>query len=130
MKNNWILMPDTADMEYISLDYDNYDEYCRHHVSIGDEIEAGDASKLQYGIVVGIVRNMYAEPVCYKVVRLSDENDKVGTFDYIAARDVYMCEPCGDATWSLERIGYQFMEDEVEDAGCYYNATTKDVILW
>lgn len=120
-------------------DFDDYGYGVNHPVSIGDEIYVERDEEPQWGIVVGIIRNVYGDPVCYKVVRTKNDRDTVGVFDYIQAREVSFCEPCETAAWSLSRIGYEFIEneeesdDDEEDSVWRYmfrNDTTKDVIFW
>ena len=97
-------------------------------MSVGDEIVVDDEEFSQYGIVVGIIRNVYGVPVCYKVVSRRDSNDTIGVFDYISPEKVTVCDPCGSASWSVSRIGYEWTEDET--GGRFYNKVTGDVIFW
>lgn len=91
-------------------------------VSIGDEIEAEGTE--QWGTVVGVIRNKFGNAVCYKV-------RCVDCFDYIPKGAVTLHEKCGSAQWSLGRIGYVLMDDgDGENAECYYNEATGDVIRW
>lgn len=119
MKNNWQLQQDVSNFDALSDDFDDYGYGESHEVSIGDEIESEEGEFGQYGIVLGVIRNFYGEPVCYKVWRNEDK-----CFDYIQASRVTMCEPCGSSEWSLGRIGYQKLEN------CYYNEETGDRIIW
>lgn len=128
MKNNWILQADEDSVDTARGDYDDYGYGDTHPVSIGDEITVEDDRYFQEGIVVGIIRNVYGIPVCYKVVSRTDENDITGVFDYISASRVTICEPCGSAAWSIGRIGYNWEEDDV--GGHFVNKQTGDVILW
>ena len=128
MRNNWVLQ---ADEENIAAARENFDDYGHggmHPVSIGDEIVVDDEECFQSGVVVGIIRNIYGVPVCYKVVSRSDENDMVGEFDYISHEKVTACDPCGSASWSVSRIGYEWIEDDA--GGRFYNRMTGDVIFW
>ena len=126
MKNNWVLQADEENITTARMDFDDYGYGGTHPVSIGDEIVVDDEECFQCGIVVGIIRNTYGTPVCYKVVSRSNENDTVGAFDYISPEKVTVCDPCGSASWSVGRVGYQW-----EEAHKYFrNKTTGDVIFW
>lgn len=124
MKNNWQLQRDTKNEEWIFEDYDDYGYGHDHPVSIGDEIESDYEEYVQYGIVIGIIRNFCGKAVCYKVWRQEDDSD--GELDYIEASKVTLCEPCGSSEWSLGRVGYHFVS--CDGGGYYYNEQTGDVI--
>lgn len=128
MKNNWILQadPENGDGLY-KRDFDDYGFGDTHPVSIGDEIEVDDDAYYQSGTVVGIIRNAYGIPVCYKVIC---ETDETYVFDYINPDKVAMCHPCGSADWSLARFGYRLIEDAEQNMTYYYNDATGDVIFW
>lgn len=128
MKNNWILQTDEDSIAVARRDFDDFGYGQSHPISIGDEIAAGDEGCYQFGIVVGIIRNIYGVPVCYKVVSRMDESDTDGVFDYISPNKVTACDPCGSAAWSVGRIGYEWVEDG--DSGHFYNKKTGDVIYW
>lgn len=124
MQNNWQLQHDPQNKYLILEDYDDYGFGSDHPVSIGDEIEAEHQDDVQYGIVIGIIRDYQGNAVCYKVWR--HERDGRGQFDYIEASKVTLCEPCGSSEWSLRRIGYQYIQDK--QGGYYYNEQSKDVV--
>ena len=128
MRNNWILQADEENIATARKDFDDYGYGGTHPVSIGDEIIVVDEECPQLGIVVGIIRNIYGVPVCYKVVSRINEIDTVGVFDYISPDKVTACDPCGSASWSVGRVGYQWIEDV--DGGRFYNEKTGDVIYW
>lgn len=128
MRNNWVLQDDEDNIATARGDYDDYGYGGMHPVSIGDEIVVDDEECFQGGIVVGIIRNIYGVPVCYKVVSRADANDTVGVFDYISPDKVSVCDPCGSASWSVSRIGYEWIESE--NSGCFFNKLTEDVIYW
>lgn len=134
LNKNWVLNFTGTPPCFYGEDFDDYGHGVEHPISIGDEISAECRDDPQYGIVVGIIRNIHDEPVCYKVVRIEDSGDTVGVFDYIQARDVTFYEPCGSSEWSLGRIGYTLVENEDNNEGIwqykFYNETTKDVIFW
>lgn len=99
--------------------FDDYGCGEGHAVSIGDEI-ISEVEDIQHGgVVVGIIQDNAGRHVCYKVWRIDD-----GAFDYVQASDVMMCEPCGSADWSLQRIGYE------RRPRAYVNRDIEDVILW
>lgn len=123
MRNNWQLQHDEDNEELTLEDYDDYGYGPGHPVSIGDEIEAERRDDVQHGIVVGIIRDYQGGAVCYKVWR--QESNAGGQFDYIEASKVTLCEPCGSSSWSLGRIGYQYISD---GGGCFYNAQNGDAI--
>lgn len=128
MKNNWVLQSSEENIAVARGDYDDYGYGRSHPVSIGDEIIVDDEESFQGGIVVGIIRNIYGVPVCYKVVHRTDENDVVGEFDYISPDKVTACEPCGSAAWSVGRVGYKWINDDT--GGYFRNKKTGDVIYW
>lgn len=128
MKNNWVLQMSEENTATARRDFDDYGYGDKHPVSIGDEIIVDDEECFQGGVVVGIIRNVYGVPVCYKIVSRKDQSDTVGVFDYISPDKVTMCNPCGSAAWSVGRIGYEWVEDDV--GGRFYNKTTEDVIYW
>lgn len=128
MRNNWILQADEDNIAAARGDYDDYGYGGTHPVSIGDEIAVDDEECFQSGIVVGIIRNIYGVPVCYKVVSRADANDTVGVFDYISPDKITVCDPCGSASWSVSRIGYEWTEDDT--GGRFFNKLTGDVIFW
>lgn len=128
MKNNWVLRADEENLSAARRDYDDYGYGGMHPVSIGDEIVVDDEECFQAGVVVGIIRNIYGTPVCYKVVSMVCEDDEVGGFDYISPDKVTVCDPCGSASWSVGRIGYEWVEDDA--GGRFYNEKTGDVIYW
>ena len=128
MKNNWVFQAEEDGFFAAGEDYDDYGYGSTHPVSIGDEIIVDDEDRFQAGVVVGIIRNIYGAPVCYKIVSCRDENDLGDTFDYVSPSDITLCEPCGSAEWSLDRVGYKWTETEEE--GFFYNKETKDVIPW
>ena len=128
MKNNWVLQADETNICSARNDFDDYGYGQYHPVSIGDEIIVDDEDCFQSGIVVGIIRNIYGVPVCYKVVTRKDNEDTVGVFDYISPEKVTLCDPCGSAAWSVGRVGYLWIENDL--GGWFYNKTTGDVIFW
>lgn len=136
MINQWILKCDDNNEELYCGNFDDYGYGFGHSPSIGDEIEASgtEDKDLQFGIVLDIIRNIYGDPVCYKVWRGTyDENRKLspdkGCFDYIRADMVSLCEPCGSSEWSLGRIGYKLQKRRGNTV--LYNKKTKDVItVW
>lgn len=130
MKNQWVLQPHPENKNLTRMDYDDYGCGAEHPISIGDEIEAFDERHPQFGVVVGIIRNVYGIPVCYKVVRQFDD-DSTFEYDYIQAKSVTLAEPCGSSEWSLGRIGYEpVVINEDPREGYYFNKETKDVVLW
>ena len=139
MNNNWVFDSGSFDWDYVDLPDeldcdDGYDD--GKSVSIGDELEAGHSR--QHGVVIGIINNKYGQPTCYKVFyevcTLSDNDEivKIGEgLDYIQASDVTLHEMCGDAKWSLGRIGYTWFDEETDYYGGYFkNDKTGDVIYW
>lgn len=125
MKNNWQLQRDTENKELTFEDYDDYGFGPDHPVSIGDEVEAERKDDVQFGVVVGIIRDYLGGAVCYKV--WSSDKEGGGQFDYIEASKVTLCEPCGSSKWSLERIGYKYLPDD--SGGWYfYNEQSGDAI--
>lgn len=126
MKNNWILLQEevwkTAPYED---DFDDYGYGEDHSVSIGDEIESSDKDgKVHAGVVVGIIRDLDRNAVCYKI--WDSERDD---FDYVQASDSVVCEPCGSSQWALKRIGYT-RHDGPDGRWFYHNGQTGDVIYW
>ena len=128
MKNNWVLQASEEDIATARKDYDDYGYGEAHPVSIGDEIVVDDEEYFQNGIVIGIIRNVYGQPTCYKVVSRVGEDCTVEEIDYISPDKMTTCEPCGSAAWSLGRIGYKLIEDD--DASYFKNEITGDVIYW
>lgn len=128
MRNNWILQADDDNIAAARRDFDDYGYGDTHPVSIGDEITVDDEECFQSGIVVGIVRNLYGTPVCYKVVTRMGEDDTTGVFDYISPDKVTVCDPCGSAAWSVGRVGYELIDNE--NGVCFFNKQTGDTIFW
>ena len=126
MRNNWISQETEWRDEFDGINgFDDYGRGEDHSVSIGDEIEASDKSGMVHaGVVVGIIRSLDGDPVCYKVWDVEHDD-----FDYVQAADVNVCEPCGSSQWALERIGYRRYE-ATESHGFYKNERTGDVIYW
>lgn len=126
MKNNWISQEVEWRDDYAGIsNFDDYGHGEHHSVSIGDEIEAFDRyGVIHSGVVVGIIRNLNGDPVCYKI--WDDERDD---FDYVQESDSIVCEPCGSSQWALERIGYRRL-NITSSHGYYENGQTGDVIYW
>lgn len=125
MSVNWKMDETTLCRETLAEDFDDYGRGEDHKVSIGDEVEATDKyGRTHAGVVVGIIRDINREPVCYKVW-----NEELDDFDYIQASDSIVCEPCGSSLWALKRIGYE-VGGKVAGHGYYCNEKTKDVIYW
>lgn len=124
MRNQWVLKPEQAD-----AGAPRFAVISDEGVGIGAEIESEITG--QFGVVVGIIRSKDGVPVCYKVwCRATDEGNG-GCFDYIAADRVTLCEPCDSVQWSLERIGYRWIDASGEaGTGYFYNMVTEDVVFW
>ena len=132
LKNNWVLQLNEENTNNAIYDFDDFGCGESHAPSIGDEVESVedyDAGVIQYGIVLGIIRSRTGKPVCYKVWRWTGTGRNEGELDYIQASDITLCEPCGSAKWSLERIGYQ-LDEEDEDVTRFVHPVTGDVIEW
>ena len=116
--NNWTLKQDPDDPLEVCL----LGEKC----SVGDEIESESTG--QYGVVLGVIRNRFNEPVCYKVWYSPVDPDEAACFDYIPADKVTCVERCEEPGWSLQRCGYRLIE--TVDGEYYYNDLTEDAVLW
>lgn len=126
MSVNWKMDESAWGREPLAEDFDDYGRGEDHKVSIGDEIEAVDKHwRTHAGVVVGIIRDINREPVCYKVW-----NEELNDFDFVQASDNILCEPCGSSQWSLERIGYARYGNDEEGRWFYLNKQTGDVIYW
>jgi len=126
MSVNWKMDETALGRETFAEDFDDYGRGEDHKVSIGDEVEATDKyGRPHAGVVVGIIRDINREPVCYKVW-----NEELDDFDFIQASDNILCEPCGSSQWSLERIGYVQHGNDADRCWFYLNKRTGDVIYW
>lgn len=125
MINNWSLQEEVYGTISLECNFDDYGRGEDHKVSIGDEIESSDKNgNIHAGVVVGIIRNLNNDPVCYKIW-----DDGREDFDYVQVSDSIVCEPCGSSQWALERIGYTRYEFR-GGIGYYKNERTGDVIYW
>lgn len=132
LKNNWVLLWNEDNTTNAVYDFDDYTYGESHAPSIGDEVESiedCETGAIQYGIILGIIRSRTGKPVCYKVWRWTGKGRNKGEIDYIQASHITLCEPCGSAKWSLERIGYK-LDEEDEDAIRFIHPETGDVIEW
>lgn len=126
MSVNWKMDETALGRETFAEDFDDYGRGEDHKVSIGDEVEATDKyGRTHAGVVVGIIRDVNREPVCYKVW-----NEELDDLDFIQASDNILCEPCGSSQWSLERIGYVRYGSDADRCWFYLNKRTGDVIYW
>ena len=121
MENNWVMQRARPGRFLVFSFNDN-------RPSIGSDIES--ESTEQFGTVIGVISNKRGEPVCYKVWCWVDD-EPGGCFDYIPCDKVSFWEPCSSVRWSLERIGYQWMDEHSDGSGGYfYNNETEDVVFW
>lgn len=130
MKNNWVLQEDPRNDELLDAFYDQCSDFVKHYPSIGDEIETYGRDEEQGGVIVGTIYNRFGEPVCYKVLSriYENETDYTDEYDYVAAKDVAICEECFDPEWSLGRFGYRLVE--TCDGSCFVHEGYGDVVSW
>ncbi len=119
------------DPDFEPYEGERLEEDSSTYAMLGDEISAGfidDYTFSQFGIVVGVICDAKDRHVCYKVWT-QDDGAADGFFDYIAAKDVVICEPSGDTVWSLGRIGYRLVEEE-NGFRYFVNDETGDAVVW
>lgn len=97
-----------------------------HYISVGDEIGRWDAPG---GIVLGRICNRDGNAVCYKIWVETNEPGG-GYVDYVQANNIALHELCGDAEWSLQRIGYKLIVEDDSGFSYFYNKKTGDIALW
>lgn len=105
------------------------DEGIHQTTDLGDYIETYyDDPHFQGGTVVGVIKNIYGDPVCYKVWT---KRAGLEMFDYISADRVYLSEPYGSVSGGLGAIGYKYVEDDASPYdGYFYNKKTGDKVFW
>ena len=127
MDNHWILKQHSGDPPYSRGGFP-FPVYPCDRCAVGDEIESEAFG--QYGVVLGVIRNRYGEPMCYKVWYQPEDKPDGGCFDYIQDALVTCVERCADRDWSLGRCGYRYVEGKDGVCGYYLNKKTGDVIVW